>query len=41
MGVEKKRRELLGEMDSSCSLRSQHSGLDDSGPYASIFCDFA
>ncbi|XP_057541444.1 uncharacterized protein LOC130820190 isoform X2 [Amaranthus tricolor] len=35
MGVEKKRRELLGEMDSSCSLRSQHSGLDDSG------CDYS
>ncbi|CAO2827628.1 unnamed protein product [Amaranthus hypochondriacus] len=35
MGVEKKRRELLGEMDSSCSLRSQHSALDDSG------CDYS
>ncbi|XP_010680149.2 uncharacterized protein LOC104895366 isoform X2 [Beta vulgaris subsp. vulgaris] len=31
MGVEKKRRELLSEVDSSYSLRSQHSGVDDSG----------
>ncbi|XP_021728006.1 uncharacterized protein LOC110695101 isoform X2 [Chenopodium quinoa] len=31
MGVEKKRRELLGEVDSSCSLRSQHSGVYDPG----------
>ncbi|XP_021713813.1 caldesmon-like isoform X1 [Chenopodium quinoa] len=31
LGVEKKRRELLGEVDSSCSLRSQHSGVDDPG----------
>lgn len=31
MGVEKKRRELLGGVDSSYSLRSQHSGVDDPG----------
>ena len=40
MGVEKKRRELLGKEDSSCSLRSQHSGIDDPGNCVSLFCEF-
>lgn len=40
MGVEKKRRELLGKEDSSCSLRFQQSGIDDPGNFASLFCGF-
>ncbi|KAL2906867.1 Remorin 4.1 [Bienertia sinuspersici] len=38
MGVEKKRRELLEEVDSSYSLRSQNSSIDDPGSDFTVSC---